>query len=96
MFIPSLNAKRKYMEHIKDSNIDIRKDDGRLEFINDSFPVSENDQELPVRFWRKYENDNKTFYLINSQTKEFDKDLFFRVMNGEMPDPKTTRIRKDE
>jgi hypothetical protein len=64
-----------------------------LEYVNDTFPLSEDEAFSGYKFgfWRKFENNNKRYLLFYKTPLYLDGDLFWRVMNGLSPHPQKTQ-----
>ena len=62
-------------------------------FKYDLFPKNLEDFVEGKGFWKKNENHQFDKYLYFNKTPDYlDKELFFNIMNGTLPDPKKSKI----
>jgi hypothetical protein len=96
-FIPIFGDKKQFFDRYE-SLPDLQKknyENERLEFIFDTFPCKIEDLENKGGYWRKYESDNRSYYFLSRNPDYVDKELYFNIMNGIMPDPFKTKIEYD-
>ena len=95
-FIPVFSEKKKFFDFYNNLRNDDEKklyENDRLDLLFDTFPDQIDDLIQKGGYYKKIENDKRTYYLIKKNPEFVDKELFFNIMNGIMPDPIKTKVK---